>query len=309
MPVSYSWPLIDTVTGNAIIDSVRRRGMLPTTGSLSDDDILELADEELLTYVLPLLISEDVGDHLVAVYDDTTVVGQDRYLIPDDAAVSKLRDLQILEGTTYCSLEYVEPEAPEPGNQCFTFEGEYVVLRPTPTTATTLRFKYYRRPGSLVTKEEAGRITDITGLDVTVTPAALFGASTTSTVDIVRGRPGFGTLGRNVDVAVDGTGAILTFPDADSLVGISLGDYVCNQGEAPFPQIPKELHPLLIQRVVVRCLEALGDPKFQASKILCDEMAAKAVEFLTPRNDGTGRVVINRNGPGWGRWGRRGYRF
>lgn len=310
MPVSYSWPLIDTVTGNAIVDSVRRRGMLPNSSrAMTDEDILKIADEELLTYVLPLLLREGVGEHLVAVYDDTTVVGQSHYLIPDDAAISKLRDLQILEGDTFCSLQYSEPEDSDPCGQTFSFEGEYVVLRPTPTSATTLRFKYYRRPGTLVRKEEAGRITDITGLDVTVTPAALFGASTTATVDVVRGRPGFGTLWRNIDVTVDGTGAVLTFPDTESLEGVSLGDYVCNQGEAPFPQIPKELHPLLIQRVVVRCLEALGDPKFQASKVLCDELAAQAIEFLTPRNDGTGRVVVNRNGPGWGRWSRRGYRF
>lgn len=309
MPVSFSWPLIDTVTGDAFIAAVRRRGMLPnSTGAMTDDDILFFADEELMTYVLPLVIKEGAGEQLVYTKDVPVVPGQTHYLIPPEAAIHKLRDLQLSTGAGgFCSLQYIEPELENPADTGFTFEGEYVVLRPPPTNSDTLRFKYYRRPGRLVRKASAGRIVDITGLDVTVTPAGLFGSNTTSTVDVLRGRPGFGTIQESIDVGVNLLGNILTFPDAESLAGVSLEDYVCNPLEAPFPQLPLELHPLLIQRVVVRCLEALGDPKFQASKVLCDEIAVQAVEFLTPRNEGTGRVIINRNGPGWG--SKRGYRF
>lgn len=280
--------------------------MLPVSNSaFSDEDLLEMADEELQTYIVPLLLQEGGGEYLVHIKDVPIVVGQDKYLLPDDAAISRLRDLQWGDGTGFISLQYIEPERSDDACDGYTFEGDRIVLRPAPTSGGTLRFKYYKRPGRLVTKAEAGRITSIVGLQVVVTPAALFGASTTAVVDVNRGRPGFANLQRSVTVDVNASGSVLTFPDADSLTDVVIGDYVTHEDESPFPQVPKELHPLLAQRVVVRALEAIGDPKFQTADAVCERLKNTAIDFLTPRQDGTGRVIINPNGPGMNRISRR----
>lgn len=304
MPSIQSWSLIDSVTSDELIRSIRRRGMLPDSNStFSDEDLLEMADEELQTYIVPLLLQEAGSEHLVQVKDVAVTAGQTRFLIPDDAAISRLRDLQWVDGQTATSLQYIEPERAADhidgsSTEGYTFEGDRVILRPGTNSAGTLRFKYYKRPGKLVFKASAGRITNIVGLQAVITPAGLFGSSTTAVVDVNRGRPGFAQLQRSVTVSVNASGSILTFPDAASLTDVVIGDYICNEDEAPFPQVPKELHALLAQRVVVRVLEALGDPKFQTADAVCERLKKTALDFLTPRQDGTGRVIINPYGPG-----------
>lgn len=70
--------------------------------------------------------------------------------------------------------------------------------------------------------------------------------------------------------------------------------------------IPLEVVQYLVQRVVVRALEAEGDPKSQLAEKTADYMRASLITVLSPRIEGNPRPIINRNAPGWGRRFRRG---
>jgi hypothetical protein len=162
-------------------------------------------------------------------------------------------------------------------------------------------------PSELVAVAQCAPITSIASLSSKIlTATAVSGWATAATnYDVVKAKPGFDTY----ELENSATRTSNTFTFSSGLdTAIVVGDYICLAGESPIPQIPVALHPLLAHRVVLRALEALGDPKAQVAAKTCEELTKSAMLLLTPRSDGNARVVINRYGPGFGsRYGRRGY--
>ncbi len=180
-----------------------------------------------------------------------------------------------------------------------------MTLVPTPSTGT-LRLFYFGRPNSLVATSAVATISSIDVTRLIVTTTATIPSTMTSgvSVDFVDATPGFRSLA--IDQATTGTVAGTTVTLSTALpASVLAGDYVCLAGESPVPQIPVELHPLLAQRVVVKALEALAPDKMVAAKAICDEMRKSALTLLTPRAEGSARVIVNRYAPGFGRFGRR----
>ena len=65
------------------------------------------------------------------------------------------------------------------------------------------------------------------------------------------------------------------------------------------PGIPKDLCALLVQRAVYRCLDALGDSRAEAAAAAAERTRVTCIQLISPRGEGSPRVVINYNGPGW----------
>ena len=65
------------------------------------------------------------------------------------------------------------------------------------------------------------------------------------------------------------------------------------------PGIPQDLCPLLIQRAVYRCLDALGDSRAEAAAAAAERTRVTCIQLISPRGEGSARVVINYQGPGW----------
>jgi len=65
------------------------------------------------------------------------------------------------------------------------------------------------------------------------------------------------------------------------------------------PGIPQDLCPLLIQRAVYRCLDALGDGRAEAAAAAAERTRVTCIQLISPRGEGSARVVINYQGPGW----------
>jgi hypothetical protein len=65
------------------------------------------------------------------------------------------------------------------------------------------------------------------------------------------------------------------------------------------PGIPQDLCPLLIQRAVYRCLDALGDSRAEAAAASAERTRVTCIQLISPRGEGSARVVINYQGPGW----------
>lgn len=278
-----------------------------TPNTLGDDDFLALATSEIQSYMVELLMS--VREEYLLAYSDVSVVsGTAVYPIPTRAIGGKLENVHMSDGNgSYFPLTRIEPSRAHLYTQNgtvsgYVFQGDSLVLLPTPTNSATLRLSYFTRPGKMVATSAVATISSINGARTVITTAATipttFGA--TSSFDIVSHTPGF--TGLQTDNAANGTvsGTTITLTTALPSTVIA-GNYVCLAGESPVPQLPVELHPLLVQRVVVKCLEALGDSKVNVAKLVCDEMRHMALTLITPRAEASSRFIINYNAPGWQR--------
>jgi hypothetical protein len=294
-------------TTTALLASVRRRGLLPPTAdeTLTTEDYLEFANDELISTVVPLVLSTR-EEYFVVDADITTVPNQAEYDIPDRALGMKLRDVRVANGSgRYLELPRLEPERVNDyaqlanGVSGYFLKANQVVLVPTPTSATTLRVSYYRRPNRLVTTDAVLPVTGRTSSTAATyagTPPTTFTSGTS--VDVIKHAPGFDSF---LDGGVINTpsGGTVTFTTGTLPTTVTAGDYVCLAGETPIPQIPPELHPFLAQRVLVRALEALGSQKQAVAEATAERMRVAALEFLTPRADGSSRIIVNRHGPGY----------
>lgn len=303
-----------TTTG--LLASLKRRGMIPSSDeALATSDFLAIADEELQTYIVPLLIS--VREEYLVTSKDFTPDGS-TYPIPPGAIGGKLRDVLISNGSGgFYALPRIEPERVENwgttgGPVGYKLEGNNVVLVPAATPTGTLRMTFFRRPSHLVATSAVATITAInTGTSTATTNLNPSTFSTSQSFDFIKANPGFDALYESATATTataSGTswiGSVLS----SNTAGAAVGDYICLAGDSPVPQVPVELHALLSHRIVWRVLEALGDPKAAVAERTCDRLEKSVIKTLTPRVEGASRPIINYNGPGWGRGRYRGWRY
>jgi hypothetical protein len=125
-----------------------------------------------------------------------------------------------------------------------------------------------------------------------VTVVAVPSGMTTSTpLDVVRGRPGFDVLVADA-TPTNVTGTTITFGAGVLPSDTAVGDFVCFAEESPFPQVPAEAHPLLAQMTAADLLEALGDTEALAAaqaKVAAEKESVK--NLLSSRIDGESMVL------------------
>lgn len=291
-------------TADELITQVKLRGMIPTSSNtLATADYLSFINDEIQTFIAPLIMS--VREEFFVTYADQTIVsGTAAYSIPSRAIGAKLRNVLLLDGSTYRPLPRLEVEtlavgSTSPGSiEGYYLEGNNVVLYPTPGSAGTLRLSYFIRPNRVVASTAYTTVNSKTATTVSIgTPSTAFPTAATY-YDFIKPTAHFEC--HAIDQSATRSLGTLTIA-AGVPTAVAAGDYVCLAGEAPFPQIPVELHPLLAERVVVRALQALGDPKVEIAMASADRMRTAALTLLTPRSEGSSRYVINYNAPGFGR--------
>lgn len=298
-------------TSDELIEDVQGRAMLAASSkTLNTDDYLRFINDEIQSYLVPFIMSTR-EEFFVTSSDVSVTAATAAYPIPTRAIGSKLRNVLYLCGSDYVALDRLEPERVFAGGQTtpsqpegYYIEGNSVVLYPTPSGAGTLRLSYFARPNRVVSLAEVGTVTGMPSTTVTINAAPSDFPTTSTPYDLVKGTPHFEC--RAIDKSATRSSTTLTFSTATS--GLTAGDYVCLAGESPVPQIPVELHPLLAERVVVRALQALGDPKVELAIASAEQMRRGLERLLTPRSEGSARYAINFNAPGWGarRWRRWG---
>lgn len=176
----------------------------------------------------------------------------------------------------------------------FYLRGNDIVILPDvgSDAVGSIKFSYFLRPNDLVDESRSGTITNISvgGSTTTFTlnnvpnnltaflqdGVSITGfASANVKLDILQRKPGHKTIEMDITpVSVDFNNKTITFNNTD-LAGeppssaippvipnpstIILGDIICFAGECIIPQIPSDLHEVLAQRVIQRCVQALGD--------------------------------------------------
>jgi hypothetical protein len=288
-------------TTTALLASVRRRAMLPTAtaAGTEDADLLRVLNEELQSYVVPVLLSLR-EDFLLYDEDVATVAGTAAYRIPSRAIGGKLREAAIVTSSgavrnlSRIQIDELEEWGSGTGTPtAFYFKGGKLVLMPTPSTAETLRLTYYIRPNELVAATATRVVSSVnTGTGVVTLSSAAPGTFTTGVrYDIIAGASGFEPMAINLPASAV-SGSDVTFDAADLPSGLAAGDYVCLAEQSPVAQVPAEWHPLLVQRVAAHFLEMTGFlQEAQAAGMEAGRLEEKLRTTFAPRIDGEPKIV------------------
>lgn len=319
-------------TTDDLVSAVKRRAQLPANnGKLDDNDIIDLANEEMHTVVVPMLATAR-EDYYVYDHDESLVVNQIEYRIP----------AQVLAGTLY-DVIIVNQNSEETGNLAqiplqdlpnygaasasgftgatmFAIKGDLLVLTSNPTqSGYTLRFRYIRRPSALTAVSNCGLVTSVlqdtptTGrLEFTCdnVPTAFSGAK----LDLVQEVPNFGVWGGSVITDNIVTGASGTFDVAESDLASDYYDtvsamlnnsgllvqigYWCPEQSTCVVPIPDVLHPLLVGLTAAQVLRTIGD--FQGSAIEQENAQKKLARIMAtfaPRTRTRGNRIIASSHP------------
>ncbi len=296
------------ITTTLLLDAIKRGVTVPSTQvRFSDADLLKFADEETESILLPVLTSLR-QEFLVVPETQACTASVNKYKIPYRAVGRTLRDLKLARtsDTTFIkTLAYVSPEdasvyttttSGEPFG--FAVEGDSIKLLPTPTSSDlTILFYYLLKPSYLVPTTSAGLITAInTSTGVVTIGTAVSGFTTGAVMDFVDGKSGCSCKAidkTNTNVA----STSITFTASDLPSNLAVGDYVTLTNQSPVVQLPDEFHQCLVQAVICRILEALGDSEMYA--ISADKLTKKieaAQQLLTPRVESELPVVLDRFG-------------
>ena len=307
-------------TSDDLITAVRRKARLPddvngANASLTDADILALADEAMMSVVVPF-IRRHREEYYVTQTDIPIPTDQNEFRLPTRAQGQALRDVVLLAqagdevSIPYVPLEdvgtYEQSKSPWwSAGSAFSIRGNTLILVPKKREPNvTLRLKYYMRPGQLIKTTEADLLAASAAGSTTATiTTSNVTWPATGEVDIIHGDSPFEHISEE---SVSISGSTVTFGSAIDF-DIPVGAYLTPKGFSPVPQMPAELQTLLITNTVARCFDALGH--YQGAQTFYDESSREMKglsELIEPRVVGERPVVVNWNSPL--RFGRRRWR-
>jgi hypothetical protein len=311
-----------------LIAAVQRKAAIPVSQStFTNEDILAFATEELKDGIVPTVMT--VHEEFYVYAQVVPIVqGQNSYAIPYRAIGGKLRDCMFLDNSGIIvpmsrispdDRNYFQQNTFTYPNLFFYLQGNSIVITGQPALPVTgsIIFTYYMRPNDLVSTTQAATIQNIstnteTGLTTFTVDQIPTGLGTNMLLDLMQTNPGHQTIAFDIQATeVNPTNLTITFPTPAlsypfynaMLPGINVvpqvqnGDYIIFAGQSIIPQCPSDLQPMLAQRTVARCLEALGDSQgLNNANTKLQEMESKSLVMIDQRVDGAPSKIVNRNG-------------
>jgi hypothetical protein len=261
-------------TSDELIKSLKRRALIPTDQStFSNEDFLEILNEEMDTGILPYLL-EQHEEHLVNFIErPADLVAPFEYTIPYRAIGNKLRDVALIDASgnpfelSRVSLEEISDYSSfttiDQTGVFYLENNKVVLLNLNASVNSKVRMYFYLRPSSLVLTKETGKIIAIAqGATETVLTLETFPSKFANSpeFDIVGSRSPNKLKSFDINATqVNSNTKSVTIANDSLPEDLEVNDYICQAEESPYPQIPTELHPILAQRGAVYCLESLGD--------------------------------------------------
>lgn len=293
------------------ITDARILGGIPT--ALSSASLLAIADRELQTKVIPLLLSLREDFYSCDYYTSLTAsVG--RYEIPRRAMGGRIRALWLQRSDgTLKSLRRVTPEEAhaltltatgEP--ECYWLQGGELRLNPLPSASSGyLRFLIHGRPGRMIeTGVEGTNYSTITGVTASgsnfLVAVSGSGGMTawTGRVDIINAGIG-GSEIRCIDLQPSAVAAgQYTIPQAGAPSDMALvntgfaGDQVVQAETTIYVPVPADSYSLLLHAAVAAYLRSAGyldeaSAMDEQTKTIARDMQV----MLSPRTDGRSHYV------------------
>jgi hypothetical protein len=297
---------VNTYTTTDLVSLIQLMGNVPISNTtFSNTSLLSLADIEIQTAIMKQLKATDEGYFQTNI--EYTMNASGFYPIPSDSTASTVYALQIRNGQAIWPLTRQEVQEmttttfPSTGNWSYQMQSNTFQVLPN-TFSGVLRVVYERRPSNLVAVTSCAQVSSIVGQVITV--GSLPSAWVVGTVlDLQMAQPHFDVLSTVTITAINGVNVTVSGDVSD----LSVGDFLCYQGQTCVPQIPVEFRPLLAQRVVCKIYERQGYlDKLKAAKTVLKEMEDALTAIVTPRNESSPKVIA----PSWGgrkpgnSWGR-----
>lgn len=305
-------------TVEQLIENIKRRCSVPTSQlTYTDRDFALLANDTLQGEVVPLIMS--TREEFFVDFHDIPMPSDRIIEFPSDTVASKVRAVAYMQNTsplTLINIPRVDLDVVTGigFNNFNTLAGFYIqgnklVFYPNTSipAGTQIRIYYYKRTLVLTDPGSYGKIVSIdpnTNTIVLDFVPSTWGANTV--LNAQKANTPFEISNEQMTITTVSAPSLIL----DNVTGLSVGDYVTEQGYAAIPQIPIEAHAYLAQLTAVKCLEGLGD-------IAGKESAAKNAELLkaglltmiSQRVDGSVKKIVNPQGglrlsSGMGRWGR-----
>ena len=280
-----------------LIKSVRVRGMFPdaSTGTLSADNILMLATEELRLLVAPMILS--AREKYYEKYIDYNMISEKAiYAIPERAVGCVVSTVQYIINNSITNLAPLDPNALATTvsglyPRGFYFENDHICIYPRPNaSAGVVRLRYYQRPSILEQTINCAQIASLSQAAGTVTvntyPSSWAPAMT---VDFISNKSPFTAYAIDTSIQNISAANVISFDalplNTDGTLAVAVGDWLALAGYTPLPEIMSEFFPLLAQATAVKLLEAVGDKENCAiASAKLKTYADSALKLITPRD-------------------------
>lgn len=297
-----------------LIQSIINRTLLPVSAKTFDNDqILEMASEELSTRMVPMLLSTRENFFLKYVRQ-SVVAGKARYTIPSRAIGVALKDFWFIDQNGYRMNFIPQTDTRRLGD--FTFqqgnpiqfmlEGDEVLMLPTPNRSVgSLEMWYFRRPSALIVTTSCAKVTGFTvglstvvfDVDTDLTESLPAG----SLVDLQSAVSPYLTWADDVEIVAITASTIevakTNLIDEAGNFEVQIGDYICPAGFSCIPTIPLELHSVLAQSTACAILQSLSHiDKLQIASARLDQMIEATSKLIANRVEAQLQVIRQQNG-------------
>ncbi len=296
---------------------IKRVCSVPTSQlTYTDEDFSRIANDCLQTEVVPLIMS--TREEYFVTYVDVPSPADGVIDMPEGAVGAKLRsvcfkqqsnplilnnlpriDLDVVAGAGFSNYAVLAG---------FYIENNSIVLYPNTSvpTNTTIRIYYYKRTLDLANPESYGRVVSVdSGTNTVVLDFVPYDWTVGTVLNSVAGIPNFSTTNSETTITAVSSPSIVL----DTVEGISVGDYLSDQGFSAIPQVPIEAHNYLAQLTATNCLEGLGDREgMMAAAKVAENLKKNLLIMISQRVDGSVKKIMQPDGGLrlWSRVGRRG---
>lgn len=296
---------------DTLIESVKRRGMLPTSQkTFKEEDFLSFANEEIDMGIIPHILSfhEDyLLDMESLIIDGST----NRFKIPNRAIGNKIRDVRFRDtnGNLY-EMTRIQKEdemyfqfssgTSNSTSRTFMIEADEVVLSQgtLPGAGGFLEIVYYLRPNQLVSEDRICRIVSIdTNTNIVEIDSFPSNFTGETLFDITSSKSPYKLIAMEIEPTALPSSSNLFFTFSTLPDNLNINDVIALPEETCIPQFPVELHSMLAQRIAIRCLEALGDSQgLNNAMVKLQEMELKTGSVIDDRVEGSPRKINNFHG-------------
>lgn len=286
---------------NTLISKIRLGMSLPNIENrFSDSTLLELANDEIQSTVLPWIFSLR-EDYLISSQEyDLTTITNGIIDFPQPSSGRTLKDIWVSEdGKAYRPLNRIGLDEAWRFNEddfdvpnAFSLQGNSIYLhkKPNASTVGTLRIYYHILPNTLVSVSRGITISSVSGDDTLTFASVPLFMTANSNIDIIYNTPDYQVFLRDqtissttaTSITLSGYGPTNTLANN----GFASGLIVCLSGETIETPLPIEVNQLLIQAVIIRVLESMNAPQ-QLSLALerFARLKTQLRDILTPRSE------------------------
>lgn len=289
-----------------LILRAKRAAQRPTTDlNFTDAEVLQIADEEMLTFLVPLIRGARESYFLKS-YTVAAVAAQSEYRIPSDASAGTIRYCELVDlSGRVTPVAMVEPEnrvlylngaAPATVPLAVCLSGDQIEMLPAPASANfSLRVWYEQRRSLLVPTSACVQVTSVDSSTSFQTGTPPGSWTTGMLVDFVENKPNFDIISLENVVVSAAVPIVVTDPVTAPKV---VGSWICPTGYSCIVPLPDLFHFALASCVAAKMLEETSD--FNTAAALRGQVASR-IEGLQaavePRAAGMAPIILNPNSP------------